>query len=60
MTRKILTALDGSAVSESILPYVETLLTYDDANVTLARATDPQNPREGGKAWKYLKELARR
>ena len=34
MMRKILTALDGSKTSESVLSYLETLLASQDANVT--------------------------
>jgi nucleotide-binding universal stress UspA family protein len=35
MVQKFLAALDGSVDSESILPYLETLLETQDANVTL-------------------------
>ena len=37
MVKKILTALDGSKTSESVLPYLETLLASEDADVTLVQ-----------------------
>src|SRR5579863_6049559 len=37
MIQKILTALDGSKTSESILPYLETLLVSQDANISLVQ-----------------------
>lgn len=50
MTRRILVTLDGSKVSESILPYVEMLLGTADANVTLASVEEPDvSMREAGK-----------
>jgi nucleotide-binding universal stress UspA family protein len=41
MTSKILVALDGSTTSESILSYLNALLHYQDADVTLAIAGLP-------------------
>jgi len=58
MTRKILTALDGSKASESILPYLESLLRFEDANVTLARVLPSNWIKEKDEAQKYLKDLA--
>jgi hypothetical protein len=37
MPAKILVALDGSKTSESILPYVESLLRYHDADLRWPR-----------------------
>ena len=58
MTRKILTALDGSGTSESVLPYLETLLRNEDADVTLARATLSEGLKEKQEVRSYLKGVA--
>lgn len=58
MTRKILTALDGSRTSESILPYLELLLRNEDADVTLARATMGDGLKEKQEVRSYLKGVA--
>ncbi len=58
MTRKILAALDGSRTSESILPYLESLLRSADANVTLARVTPGGLAKERDVAEEYLKGKA--
>lgn len=58
MPAKILVALDGSKTSESILPYLESLLRYRDANVTLAMATAVDQPTEQLDAHDYLKGVA--
>jgi nucleotide-binding universal stress UspA family protein len=44
MVRKILAALDGSKTSESILRYLDAILTTLDANVTLVTVTPRENP----------------
>ena len=58
MTRKILTALDGSKASESVLPYLEALLRREDADVTLARVTASEGLKEKQEARSYLKGVA--
>jgi len=60
MTRKILTALDGSRMSESVLPYLEALLRNEDADVTLVRATASEGLKEKQEARSYLKGAAAR
>ncbi len=55
MTDKILVALDGSKTSESILPYLESLLRFRDANVTLATVGADRPTAEA-----YLKGIADR
>lgn len=60
MTAKILVALDGSKVSESILPYVESLLRYPAAKLTLATVRPPGNEVEQLAGSGYLKEIAAR
>src|ERR1043166_6458386 len=57
MRRKILTALDGSKTSESILPHLEMLLRNEDADVTLARVAIPGGP-GAEEIEEYLKALA--
>jgi nucleotide-binding universal stress UspA family protein len=59
MTTKILVALDGSKTSEAVLPYLESLLHYQDADVTLATAVAP-GPIPQMEAGGYLKEAADR
>ena len=56
MPAKILVALDGSPSSESILKYMESLLRYQDADLTLARVSPPGKPTEDA----YLKDVAER
>jgi nucleotide-binding universal stress UspA family protein len=58
--RKILIALDGSKGSESVLPYVETLLRNIDANVTVATVTAEGTPRQEKGAQAYLSQVAAR
>ncbi len=60
MTSKILVALDGSKTSESILSYLESLLHYQDADVTLATAVAPGKPSQAEKAHEYLQQVADR
>jgi nucleotide-binding universal stress UspA family protein len=54
MTRRILAPLDGSGVSESILPYLETLLRAVDANVTLLYVTPVDDRHQEQAARGYL------
>ncbi|HEX7901862.1 MAG TPA: universal stress protein [Planctomycetota bacterium] len=56
MPAKILVALDGTRTSESILPYVEFLLRYQDADLTLATVSPPGKAVEDD----YLRETAER
>jgi nucleotide-binding universal stress UspA family protein len=58
MVRKILTALDGSPTSESILPYLEAILATGDADVTLARVIAEGTKAEEQAARNYLAEAA--
>ena len=58
MTHKILTALDGSKTSESILPHLESLLRTKDADVTLARVLLSDGLKEKQEARNYLKGVA--
>ena len=58
MVQKILTALDGSKTSESILPYLETLLASQDADVTLVRATPGGSAARTHEATSYLQKVA--
>src|ERR1041384_7545746 len=58
MVQKILTALDGSKTSESILPYLETLLASQDADVTLVRATPGGSAARTHEATAYLQKVA--
>ncbi|MBI3854412.1 MAG: universal stress protein [Planctomycetes bacterium] len=58
MIQKILTALDGSKTSESILPYLETLLASQDANVTLVRVIAKPSESRTREAAAYLNRLA--
>jgi nucleotide-binding universal stress UspA family protein len=58
MVQKILTALDGTKASESILPYLETLLASQDANVTLVRVTPGRSTARAGEAQAYLDRVA--
>jgi nucleotide-binding universal stress UspA family protein len=60
MLAKILVALDGSPESESILPYIETLLRYQDADLTLVTVSPAGKPVAGMEAKGYLKEVAAR
>lgn len=59
MTSKILVALDGSKTSESILTTLESLLRYQDADVTLATAA-PAGAVAQMLAQGYLKGVAER
>lgn len=56
MMRKTLAALDGTAESESILPYLEALLAAQDADLTLARVVMFESQRP--KAEAYLHKAA--
>jgi nucleotide-binding universal stress UspA family protein len=58
MMRKILTALDGSKTSESILPYLETLLVTQDADVSLVRVIAEDLPSKRRAATEYLERIA--
>jgi len=58
MMRKILTALDGSKTSESILPYLETLLVTQDADVSLVRVIAEDLPSLRRAATEYLERMA--
>lgn len=58
MVQKILTALDGSKASESVLPYLETLLSSQDANVTLVKAIPSESPGKIHDAYLYLNKVA--
>jgi nucleotide-binding universal stress UspA family protein len=58
MVQKILTALDGTKASESVLPYLETLLASQDANVTLVRATPGGSTARTREATAYLARIA--
>jgi nucleotide-binding universal stress UspA family protein len=58
MVQKILTALDGTKASESILPYLETLLASQDANVTLVRVTPNGPASRAHEAYSYLNRVA--
>jgi nucleotide-binding universal stress UspA family protein len=58
MLKKILAALDGSRMSESILPYVELILASQDADVTLARVTPEGTDEEEKAARAYLSDVA--
>jgi nucleotide-binding universal stress UspA family protein len=60
MVQKILTALDGTRASESILPFLETLLASQDANVTLVRVTPGKSTARALEAHTYLSRLAER
>lgn len=58
MPRKILVALDGTRISESVLPHVTSLLGVLDADVTLLRVVPPGKPGERKKALAYLERVA--
>jgi nucleotide-binding universal stress UspA family protein len=58
MVQKILTALDGSKTSESILPYLEKLLASQDANVTLVQVTASEGEARKRAALAYLERVA--
>jgi len=58
MVNKILTALDGSKTSESILPYLESLLAMQDADVTLVRAIPSASAPKAQEASEYLNRVA--
>jgi nucleotide-binding universal stress UspA family protein len=60
MLGKILAALDGSRTSESVLPYVESLLGDADADVTLATVAKKGDERKASAARVYLKKAAAR
>ena len=59
MMRKVLAALDGTKASESILPYLETMLSSQDADVTLAHAIREASAPLLQKANGYLNRIAR-
>jgi nucleotide-binding universal stress UspA family protein len=58
MIKKILTALDGTKASESILPYLETLLASQDADVSLVRVTAGGSLARSHEAYAYLNKVA--
>ena len=58
MLQKILTALDGSKTSESVIPYLETLLASQDANVTLIKVLSAESPTRIREASTYLNRIA--
>jgi nucleotide-binding universal stress UspA family protein len=58
MPQKILVALDGSRPSESVLPYVASLMKVIDADLTLYRVVPPGSPAERQKARAYLERVA--
>src|SRR5688572_25870573 len=58
MLQKILIALDGSKTSESILPYLETLLATRDANVSLVRVIPEDMSSRRHEAYAYLNRIA--
>jgi nucleotide-binding universal stress UspA family protein len=58
MVQKILTALDGTKASESVLPYLETLLASQDADVTLVRVTPGGSMARTHEAYAYLNRVA--
>jgi len=58
MMRKILTALDGSKTSESVLSYLETLLASQDADVTLVQVLPSDSPAQVRDAEAYLNRIA--
>lgn len=58
MPQRILVTLDGSRPSESILPYVGSLLGLIDADLTLLRVVPPDSPEEIEKARRYLGRVA--
>lgn len=59
MMQKILAALDGTKASESILPYLETLLASQDADVTLVHVVPDTAPEKVHKAYVYLNKVAK-
>jgi nucleotide-binding universal stress UspA family protein len=58
MLQKILIALDGSKTSESILPYLETLLATRDANVSIVRVIPEDLSSRRQEAYAYLNRIA--
>lgn len=58
MVQKILTALDGSKTSESILPYLEAILSSQDANVTLVKVIAKETPARIHEGYSYLQGVA--
>ena len=58
MVKKILTALDGSKTSESVLPYLETLLASQDADITLVKVSSGSNPGRIQETYSYLNRVA--
>jgi nucleotide-binding universal stress UspA family protein len=58
MVKKILTALDGSKTAESVLPYLETLLATEDANVTLVQVVPAGAPDRLDVAAAYLQKIS--
>lgn len=58
MVQKILVALDGSKTSESALPYLESLLLLQDADVTLVKVLPESSPSRSREATLYLNWLA--
>ncbi len=57
--QKFLAALDGTKASESILPYLESLLGAQDANITLAQAVPAAGGGRVERAQAYLQRFAR-
>lgn len=60
MVQKFLAALDGGKDSESVLPYLETLLETQDADVTLLHVIPELELPNVQNAHAYLKKAARR
>lgn len=58
MMQRFLAALDGSAASESILPYLESLLAAQDADITLTQVIPTPEAAGIEKAHRYLQTLA--
>jgi len=58
MVKKILTALDGSKTSESVIPHLELLLASEDADVTLVQVVSGNAPERLHQATAYLNRVA--
>jgi nucleotide-binding universal stress UspA family protein len=59
MMQKFLAALDGSKASDSVLPYLETLLGSQDADVTLVRVVPELESPKSEKAYSDLNRTAK-
>jgi nucleotide-binding universal stress UspA family protein len=58
MVQKILAAVDGTPASESVLPYLESLLHCQDANVTFVRVVPQATAGRVHRAFVYLNQLS--